>query len=111
MDITELDEKGRFRTSISRAYYSAFLLARTKLERKRGGKFDTEAQHKEVRDFLKKIRMDYMADQLKELFDCRVDVDYYLCDSINKSINRSLCKKCIRIAEMIIEKIEEIRIK
>lgn len=110
MDIEDLEEKGRFRTSIGRCYYSAFLLTRTRLERK-GISFGTEAKHKEVRDFLKKIHMDYMADQLKELSDYRIDADYYLSDSINKSINRSLCNKCIRIAEMIIEKIEDIRIK
>ncbi len=110
LNITKLDEKGRFRTSISRAYYSAFLLTRTRLERK-GINFGTEAQHKEVREYLKTIHMDYMADQLKTLANCRVDADYYLVDSINKSVNRSLCNKCIKIAETIIGKIEDIRIK
>lgn len=102
-----LEEKGRFRISIGRAYYSAFLLTRTRLER-RGQSFGTDAQHKEVRDFLKTIHMEYMADLLKELFDYRVDADYYLGYSVNNSINLALCEKCIIIAEEIIEQIEEI---
>ncbi len=107
--INDLDEKGKFRTSIGRAYYSAFLLIRTRLIRK-GFKFGEEKQHKEVRNSLKSIRMDHIANQLKELFDYRVDADYYLSDSVNKSINRSVCNKCIIIAEQVIEGIEEIRI-
>lgn len=105
--IKDLDEKGKFRTLIGRAYYSAFLLIRTKLERK-GFKFEEEKQHKEVRNSLKSIGEDYIANQLKELFDCRIDADYFLSDSVNKSINRSLCNKCIIIAEQVIEGIEDI---
>jgi len=105
--INDLNEKGKFRTSIGRAYYSAFLLIRTRLERK-GIKFGEEKQHKEVRNSLKSIDKDYMADQLKELFDYRIDADYYLIDSVNKSISRSLCNKCILIAEQFIEGIEDI---
>ena len=105
--IKDLDEKGKFRTSIGRAYYSAFLLIRTKLKRN-GFKFEKEKQHKKVRDSLKSIGMGYMADQLKELFDYRIDADYFLSDLVNKSINRSLCNKCIIIAELVIEEIEDI---
>lgn len=106
--INDLNEKGKFRTSIGRIYYSAFLSIRTRLERKKGFTFGEEKQHKEVRTSLKLIHMDYMADQLKELFDYRIDADYYLIDSVNKSINRSLCNKCIIIAEQLIEGIEDI---
>ncbi len=49
-----------------------------------------------------------MADQLKALFDYRRDADYYLGNSVNKSINDSLCNKCIIIAEQVIEEIEDI---
>ena len=108
--VNDLDEKGKFRTSIGRIYYSAFLLIRTSLQRK-GIKFGEEKQHKEVQNYLKMIGMDHMADQLKELFDHRVNADYILSNSINKSINRSLCNKCIIIAEDVIEGIEDIRIK
>ena len=110
LTIKDIDEKGKFRTSIGRAYYSAFLLTRTKLERG-GRKFDAEGQHKNVRDFLKSINMDYMADQLLALFEYRIDSDYYLSDSKNKPIDIVLCNKCIKIAEQVIEKIEDIRIK
>ena len=109
LNIKDLDEKGKFRTSIGRAYYSAFLLIRTRLERK-GIKFEKEKQHQKVRASLKSIGKHYLADQLKELFDYRVDADYYLSDSVNRSINESLCNKCIRIAEQVIEGIEDIRI-
>ncbi|KKN54968.1 hypothetical protein LCGC14_0586900 [marine sediment metagenome] len=106
--IDDLDEKAKFRTSIGRAYYSAFLLTRTRLERNKGINFGKEKQHKEVRDSLKLIGMDYMADQLKTLFDYRTNADYYLAVSVNKSINDSLCNKCIIIAEQVIEEIEDI---
>ena len=105
--INDIDETGKFRTSIGRAYYSAFLLIRTRLVRK-GFHFGEEKQHKEVRNSLKTIGKGYLADQLKTLFDHRRDVDYYLTDSVNKSINESLCNKCIAIAEEVIEGIEEI---
>ncbi len=108
--INDIDETGKFRTSIGRAYYSAFLLTRRRLERGRK-KFDSEGQHKKVRDFLKSINKDHMADQLLVLFDYRVDADYELSDSKNGSIDRSLCDKCISIAEQIIEEIEDIKIK
>ena len=107
--IKDLDDKGKYRTSIGRAYYSTFLLIRTRLERK-GIKFGEEKQHKEVRDSLKSIGKEYMADQLKELFDYRINADYYLTDSVNKTINESLCNKCIIIAEQVIEGIEDIQI-
>ncbi len=107
LHIKDLDEKGKFRTSIGRAYYSAFLLIRTRLVRK-GFKFGKEKQHAEVRNSLKSIGKDYLADQLKELFDYRIDADYYLTNSVNKAINESLCNKCIKIAEQVIEGIEEI---
>ncbi len=108
--INDLDEKGKFRTSVGRAYYSAFLLTRTRLERG-GKKFGSEGQHKKVRDLLKSINMDYMADQLLELFDYRRDADYYLSNLKNRSMNILLCNKCILIAEQVIEEIEDIRIK
>ncbi len=107
LNIENLDEKGKFRTSIGRAYYSAFLLVRIKLERK-GKRFGTEAQHKEVRDFLKIILIKFLADLLKALFDYQVDADYYLTKSVNKLINRELCERCITIAEEIINNINVI---
>ncbi len=105
--INDLDEKAKFRTSIGRAYYSAFLLTRIRLERNRFT-FGKKQQHKVVRNILKLIGMDNMADQLKELFDYRVEADYYLSNSVNKSINRELCDKCILIAEQVIEGIKDI---
>jgi len=108
--INDLDEKGKFRTSIGRAYYSAFLSTRTRLERE-GKRFGSEGQHKKVRDLLKSINMHHMADQLLELFDYRRDADYYLSDSINRTMNAVLCNKCILIAEKVIEEIEDIAIK
>ncbi len=108
--IKDLDETGKFRTSLGRAYYSAFLLTRKRLERGRK-KFDSEGQHKTVRDFLKSINMDHMANQLLVLFDYRVDADYDLSDSKNRSIDMVLCNKCISIAEQVIDEIEDIIIK
>lgn len=99
----ELEEFGRLRTSIGRAYYSAFLSTRSRLEMK-GQSFGTDSQHKDVRDFLKTIKRDGIANLLKQLFDFRVDADYKL----KANINLGLCNKCIMIAEEIIEELETI---
>ncbi len=82
-------------------------MVRTLLGRK-GKNFGTEAQHKEVRDFLKIILIKFLADLLKALFDYRVDADNYLTKSVNKLINRELCERCITIAEEIINNIKVI---
>ena len=102
-DNTALDEIGRFRTSINRAYYAAFLIVRTRLELK-GKSFKKEAQHKEVRDYLKDLNHDFLATELETLFSYRVDADYILKTEINKAI----CDKCILLSETVIESVEEI---
>lgn len=102
-DNKTISEIGRFRTSINRAYYAAFLLSRTRLELK-GKSFKKEAQHQDVRDYLKDLNQDFVATQLETLFSYRVDADYIL----KAEINKALCDKCILLSETIIESIEEI---
>ncbi len=110
LQIDTLDEKGKFRTSIGRAYYSAFLLTRTKLERI-GFKYGEKAQHSDVRKDLKTLKEGYMADQLKDLFDYRRDADYYLSKAKNKIFTKLVCEKYIIIAEQIIDALENIKCK
>ncbi len=98
-----LDEKGKLRTSIGRAYYAAFLTVRSRLERK-GGIFVKDKQHYEVREYLKTLGHDIIADFLEKLFEKRVDADYILTAKINEIIY----DKCLMISEEIIESIEDI---
>ena len=98
-----LDEIGRLRTSIGRSYYAAFLCTRDHLERK-GKSFKKEAQHQDVRDYLKVLNQDFLAAQLETLFSYRVDADYML----KAEISKVLCDKCILLSQTIIESIEQI---
>jgi len=63
-----------------------FLLVRTSLGRKVKS-FGTEAQHKEVRDFLKIINIEFLADLLKVFFHYRINADYYIAKYVNKLTN------------------------
>jgi len=97
----DIDQEGRYRTSVGRAYYAAFLITRNRLKLK-GKSFDKNKQHKDVREYLKVLNQEYLASQLKTLFDYRVKADYKL----NERFNHDLCKKCIIISQEIINSIE-----
>lgn len=103
IDAENLIEEGRLRTSISRSYYGCFLIIRTLCERK-GGKFDKNKQHASLRDYLKVLNHDFLANLLETLFDYRVRADYILSADITKE----LCKNYIELAKEIIEITEDI---
>ncbi|MFW9878844.1 MAG: HEPN domain-containing protein [Candidatus Thorarchaeota archaeon] len=100
----DIDEQGKFRTVIGRAYYAAFLAVREYLIRYRGRTFDKERQHQDVIDALDTLDAYNVKYLLERLRDNRVNADYYLY----KMLTLSLCKKSISISEEIINSIEDI---
>lgn len=100
---SNLNEQGKLRTSIGRAYYAAFLVAREYLKRF-GIRFEKERQHQKVIDALDDLNQEFIKNQLEELRDFRVKADYYL----NILVNMDLCEKCIILSEEIITSIEGI---
>ena len=102
-DQEDADSECRFRTSIGRAYYAAFLLVRHQLILK-GYSFGNDAQHSDVRKYLKERGNDRLANELETLFGVRVDSDYEL----RKRIEKNHCENCIMISQGIIESIDDI---
>lgn len=100
----DLDEQGKFRTVIGRAYYAAFLTTREHLKIHKARSFDKDSQHKAVLDVLDELDENDIKNLLDKLRDNRVKADYYL----NKMIDPNLCEKCIVLSQMIIESIEGI---
>ena len=97
-DESYIDNNGRYRTAISRAYYAAFLFAKERT----GRYFSKDKIHGTVRDHYKSIYRDDIADKLNQLFDHRVDADY----DLKTLIDRQICEKCILISEKIIDLVE-----
>ncbi len=102
-DFRDVDEQGKLRTAIGRAYYAAFLTTREYL-RFRGFTFEEKGQHQKVLDALDDLNQEYIKNQLFTLEKSRVVADY----NLNKSINKGLCEKGIIISKEIIESIEGI---
>lgn len=72
---------------------------------KTGKIFDSEGQHKAVREYYKFIkRRDDIADFLNQLFELRVDADYKL----NKKITKTECEHCIALSDIIITLIDNL---
>ncbi len=97
--------KGRLRTSISRAYYAAFLKSKVKLE-SLGYSFPNDSRlHYDVRECLRiKVKKSNIAANLENLFDYRVRADYLL----KARINITICEKCIKRSEYIINLIDDL---
>lgn len=96
---------GKLRTSVSRAYYAAFLKAKIKLE-SLGYSFPNNSQiHLDVRDCLNyKLKKSDIASPLLELFNHRVNADY----EIKKRISPQICDRCIKLSEEIINLIDNL---
>lgn len=110
----KLESEACDRTIIGRCYYSSFLSSKQfaielgsielleydKPYFKRKGEI-----HSAVRDSLFEHHLGHIANFLKDLFDRRVDADYYP----NKSINKKDAGEAIALCEMISEKIKEFK--
>ncbi len=103
-DDGNMDEQGKFRTAIGRAYYAAFLTTREYLIRHKAKKFDKDHQHKDVLDVLDELDANILKNMLDRLRDNRVKADYYL----NTILNKDLCENSIVLSEEIINSIEGI---
>jgi uncharacterized protein (UPF0332 family) len=114
VDDTDYAEESAFRTCISRAYYSAFLLCRTFLENKHGFNFPRRADaHRLVvsrlrqRKVIKSLPGPYgerfiVADSLKTLRESgRNSADY----DISSSIDQSSAQAWIQLADYIVNRI------
>lgn len=102
-DNKSLDEQRRFRTSIGRAYYAAFLKTREHLSY-RGYSFDKDHQHQDVLDALDDLNQNNLKTWLDNLRDNRVNADYFL----SKVVHEGLCEKSLILSEEIINSIEGI---
>ena len=102
-DYSDLNEEGKHRVSIGRAYYAAFLTAKEYLKY-RGREIRGRSQHRAVLNALDALNQEFIKNQLDSLRKSRVDADYHL----NISINKELCEKCLIISEDIINSLEGI---
>ncbi len=96
--------EGRIRTSIGRAYYAAFLLARKRLQDIGYSFADVYRLHKDVIETLMDINTS-VGNKLNTLFDHRVDADY----RTEARITQELGKSCVRLSEHIIDSIERLK--
>lgn len=99
-----LNEQGKYRTIIGRAYYAAFLSTREHLTFHKAKTFDKDRQHKDVLDALDEFDAYDVKSMLDQLRDIRVRADYYL----NTFFDMDLCEKSLMLSEEIINAIEGI---
>lgn len=98
-DIT-YDEESKYRTSISRAYYAAFLISRTYLESEDFTLSSTRSVHQEIIEYMKDVNY-LVSNLLIKLRKNRTDADYNLTMLVKKGITNS----SIRCAQQIIDEV------
>jgi uncharacterized protein (UPF0332 family) len=100
---SETDEAS-WRTSISRAYYSMFLLAREEVKKRVSNNLDLKraGSHQVIINTLKELQFYNIADKLNGLRLMRVNADY--CLDIN--INHDSVNKALQLAKDIYELIQ-----
>ena len=97
------EDESKYRTSISRAYYAAFLVARRYLESS-GYIFPPESNvHRKVIDYMKD-KNSFISNLLFKLRNRRNDADYNLNIQIKKGITIS----SIKSAQMVIDEIDKL---
>ncbi|MDE1832246.1 MAG: HEPN domain-containing protein [Thaumarchaeota archaeon] len=95
--------ESQFRTSISRSYYSVFLLIRDKIETKYG-KFQLKRHgeiHQKVNDKLLELRLFKIASKLDGLRKNRRDADYFLSLTIGQNDAENSWKLANNIYQLI----------
>lgn len=96
--------ESQFRTSVSRSYYSVFLLARDKIEAKYG-KFQVQRHgdvHQRVIDKLIDLRLFKIASKLDGLRANRRNADYFL----NQTIEQRHAENSLKLANNIYQLIQ-----
>lgn len=100
---TNYEDESKYRTSISRAYYAAFLVARCYLESS-GYSFPPDSNvHKKVIDYMKD-KNSFISNLLFKLRDRRNHADYDLDIQIKKGITIS----SIKSAQTVIDEIRKL---
>lgn len=97
------DKEARVRTAIGRAYYAAFLCAKTKLESFEFSFTNVDTIHRGVIEALK-TKDGGLGSKLDDLFEFRVQADYFMDTMV---IN--LGDKCCRFSEHIINRLESLK--
>jgi len=97
---TKYEKEARIRTTISRAYYAAFLSAMKKLQELGFSFRDVHRLHRDVIEMLSS-RNGGLGSKLNSLFDHRVDADYKVEANVTH-----LGDKCCRLSEHIINSLE-----
>jgi len=95
--------ESRIRTAIGRFYYAAFLLARKRLQEKGIRVSDGAKIHEAVIEKYMDMRLSSIGNRLDQLRERRVEADYHMKSRINISIGR----KCAKLAEYVINLIEQ----
>lgn len=95
----------RARTAMGRIYYAPFLLALYKLEEKGIRIPDRDRIHQSVIETYMEKNLSTIGDGLDQLRERRVDADYHMM----ASITLDKCRKFARLAEYIIQLIEQVK--
>ncbi|WP_245859849.1 HEPN domain-containing protein [Methanosarcina spelaei] len=100
VDDSSYHDESKYRTSVSRAYYSAFLVSRTYLESKNYTLSPSGKAHKEVINYMAGINV-LVRNMLYKLRQNRTTADYFLHIEVKKGhVNNSLI-----CAEKVIEEV------
>jgi uncharacterized protein (UPF0332 family) len=94
----QYDDAGRWRTSIGRAYYAAFLIAYSYLKNQ-GIRIENISEiHKEVIEKIGEEGFTKIKNKLEKLRTFRIDADY----NLEESVGESQCNTSISLSEIII---------
>ena len=99
-----LNEQGKIRTIIGRAYYAAFLSAREYFILYKAKSFDKEHQHQDVIDALDEFDAYHLKNWLEQLRDNRVKADY----NLRIFLDMNFCENSLLLSKEIIDGIEGI---
>ena len=102
MNDKNYNDVGRWRTSIGRAYYAAFLITFEKLKDAGFRIKDTNRMHQEVIEKISDEGFTRTSNKLEKLRKFRVQADYYLIEPIRMH----QCRSSINLSEIIIKELE-----
>jgi len=104
VDDINYDQDSRNRTAIGRAYYSAFLFARKRLQDLGKGFSSDYRVHEEVITSLGE-KNHLAGSHLNTLRDHRNDADY----SMSADIHPQLCRTCLKLSERVVSATENLK--
>lgn len=105
-ELAQQTDEARLRTAVGRAYYAAFLIAKTKTM-----VVQREGAHNEVRARLmsRPPRGKHLADKLRDLFELRNTADYELVpDDASRTNWWHNWERALLLAEYLIPKLQDL---